>query len=94
MEDPNKSLKNWIRKYEMTNDMKYVLIICTSTLQELPLEKEGMGLRKFGKKVLLFWYHHTYSKKPTSVHQRKQTKKWLQSFRTKQTPGHGKNHIQ
>ena len=35
--------------------MKYGLKICISTLQELPLEKEGMGLRKFGTTVLLFW---------------------------------------
>ena len=31
------------------------MIICTSAFQELPLEKEGMVLRKFGITVLLFW---------------------------------------
>ena len=31
------------------------MTICTSAFQELPLEKEGMVLRKFGKSVLLFW---------------------------------------
>ena len=31
------------------------MIICTSAFQELPLDKEGMVLRKFGITVLLFW---------------------------------------
>ena len=34
--------------------MKNEMTICTSAFQELPLEKEGMVLRKFGKSVLLF----------------------------------------
>ena len=36
---------------EMTPKMK----ICMSTLQEISLDKEGMGLRKFGKILLSFW---------------------------------------
>ena len=36
---------------EMTPKMR----ICMSTLQETSLDKEGMGPRKFGKSLLLFW---------------------------------------
>ena len=36
-------------------EMAYEMIICISTFQELPLDKEGMGLRKFGTTLLLFW---------------------------------------
>ena len=38
-------------QYDMTSKMR----ICMSTLQDSSLDKEGMGLRKFGKTLLLFW---------------------------------------
>ena len=48
-------MKEKCRTANMMTEMTPKMRICMSTLQETSLDKEGMGLRKFGKSLLLFW---------------------------------------